>query len=54
MLTIPPRIPQSLSANSSAFISKLLDGGDVVINDVQPSGVPANHATRTRVYKRIR
>jgi hypothetical protein len=53
-LTLRPRIPQSLSANSSGFIRRLLDDGIVVCMSQDTSHKPANHATRTRVYRRVK
>ena len=48
-----PPVPQQMSGLSNAFITPLLDNGQVELFDQQCSDRPANHATRTRVYRRI-
>lgn len=54
MLTMPPAVPQQTSALSNAFIRPLLDSKEVTLYGQDCSGIPANHATRTRVYYRCR
>lgn len=54
LLKLRPHHPNALGANSSGFIKPKLKEGSVIEAAFVTSDRPANHATRTRVYQRIR
>lgn len=54
LLTIPPAIPQQVSALSNGFIKPLLRNGEAELYSQSCSLKPHNNATRTRVYVRLR
>lgn len=53
-LQMPPRVPQSMSANSSSVLRGWLKREMIALVDVGTSQRRGNNATRMRVYRKLR